>query len=140
MVLQCEAHRNRKKRNYADTGQQTVLANAVIPVPSGMTPPEKLRPSSGQIVPRTTKAKVKVTALLPEIGKEEAKARKVRDQVQTAQVAAKAAAVQKVRTDLAEKAEKESVGVPRSYELVARAHTIILLQPMGEAPLHLANL
>jgi hypothetical protein len=94
-----------------------------------MNPPEKLRPSSGQIVPRTTKAKVKVTALLPEIGKEEAKARKVRDQVQTDQVAAEEAAeAQKVRVDLKEKAAKKSV-----------ASRVTRLQPRVEAPLPLAS-
>ena len=107
------------------------------PAPSFMIPTGKLRPNSEPIVLPVTKAKV--TALLPKEGKEEAKARKVRDQVQTDQVAAKAAAVQedqKVRVDLKEKEEKESV---ESHALVADFHTTTRLQPRVEEPLPLAR-
>jgi hypothetical protein len=127
MVLPCEAHRDRKKRNLADTGQPKVLVNAVILVPSFMTPPGKLRPNSEPIVLPVTKAKV--TALLPEEEKEEAKEEeKERDQVLTGQLAAKAAAAQKVRVDLVEKAAKASVP---SRE--------IHVQQRVEAPLPLAR-
>ena len=105
-----------------------MFAYAVIPVPSGMTPPGKPRPSSEPIVLRVTKAKAKVTALLPEEGKEEEKERKEKDQVQTDPVAAEAAAVQKVRMDLVEKAAKANVP--------SRA---IRLQQRVEAPLPLAR-
>ena len=145
MVPLVEATRFRKKTNLADTGQPEVLVNLVMLARSFMTPARKPRPSSGLTVLPDKKGEEKAIALLPEEEKETA--RKVSDQVQTDQMAAKeakAAAVQEVRADLAEKAEKESVGVPRPndqvFSLVARVHTIILLQPMGEAPLHLANL
>ena len=138
--------RFRKQINLADTGQPKVLANLVMIARSFMTPARKPRPSSGLTVLPDKRGKEKAIAPLPEEEKEKETARKVRDQVQTDRVAAeeaKAAAVQEVRADLAEKAEKESVGVPRPndqvFSLVARVHTIILLQPMGEAPLHLAN-
>ena len=143
MVPLVEATRFRKKTSLADTGQPKVLVTMVILARSFMTPARKPRPSSGLTVLPDKKGKEKAIAPLPEEEKEKEAARKVRGQVQTDRVAAeeaKAAAAQEVRADLAEKAEKESVGVPRSAELIARAHTTILLQPMGEAPLHLANL
>ena len=104
--------RFRKKTNLADTGQPKVLVNVVILARSFMTPARKPRPSSGLTVLPDKKGKEKAIAPLPEEEKEKETARKVRDQVQTDRVAAEeAAAVQKVRADLAEKAEKESVGV-----------------------------
>ena len=149
MVLLVEATRYRRKTNLADTGQPEVLVNLVMLARSFMTPARKPRPSSGLTVLPDKKGKEKAIAPLPEEEKEKEKARKARDQVQADRMAAeeaKAAAVQEVRTDLAEKAEKESVGVCRKtrandqvFSLVARVHTIILLQPTGEAPLHLAN-
>ena len=144
MVPLVEATRFRKKTNLADTGQPEVLVNLVMLARSFMTPARKPKPSSGLTVLPDKRGKEKAVqkiAPLPEEEKEKEKARKVRDQVQTDRMAAeeaKAAAVQKVRTDLAEKAEKESVGLPLPRAVV-RVHTIILLQPMGEAPLHLAN-
>jgi hypothetical protein len=80
-----------------------------------MTPARKPRPSSGLTVLPDKKGKEKAIAPLPEEEKEKEKARKVRDQVQTDRMAAeeaKAAAVQEVRADLEEKAEKESVELP----------------------------
>ena len=91
--------------------------------PSFMIPTGKRRQSSEPIVLPKKKGKAKANALLPEEEKEEEKARKVKDQVQTDQVAAKAAAVredQEVRVDLIEKAEKENV---ESHALVADFHT-----------------
>ena len=83
--------------------------------PSFMILTGKLRQSSEPIVLPEKKGKAKANALLPKEEKEEEKARKVRDQVQTDRMAAeeaKAAAVQEVRADLEEKAEKESVELP----------------------------
>ena len=139
MVLLGEAPQYRRKTNLADTGQPKVPVNKVILARSFMTPARKPRPSSELTVLPEKKGKEKAIAPLPEGGKEKEKARKIKDQVQTDRVAAEAAAVQKVRADLKEKAEEESVGIPQPHELVVSFHTTILLQPMVEAPLHLAN-
>ena len=142
MVLQGEAPRDRSKRNLAYTGQPKEPVNMATLAPSFMIPTRNPKPSSEPTVLPEGKGNAKTNALLPEEEKEEEKASKVRDQVQTDQVAAKAAAVQKdqeVRVDLKEKAEKESVGSLHLHDLVADFHTTTRLEPRVEAPLPLAR-